>query len=126
MAKAGSDGVTAADGGRRDWTSKGSLVCEEIDRALFTLPVGQLSPTIIEGPTGFHIIRVTQREDVTVTQFLDAQAEIRKKIVRQRSEKQFDEYMAKLKARTPVWTIFDAPAGQQQMATPPNRPEYRR
>ena len=25
VAKAGSDGVTAADGGRRDWTTKGSL-----------------------------------------------------------------------------------------------------
>ena len=54
VAKAGSDGVTAAAGGQRDWTNKGSLACQELDRALFGLPVGQLSP-IIEGPTGFHI-----------------------------------------------------------------------
>ncbi len=123
VAMAGSDGVTAANGGRRDWTSKGSLVCKEIDRALFSLPVGQLSP-IIEGPNGFHIVRVTQRDDVSLTLFLDAQAEIRKKIIRQRSEKQFDEYMTKLKARTPVWTVFDARPGEQQMARP-ERPERR-
>ena len=35
-------------GGRRDWTTKGAW-CQELDRALFGLPIGQLSP-IIEGP----------------------------------------------------------------------------
>ena len=41
---------------------QGRLVCEALDQALFTLPVGKLSP-IIEGPTGFHIVRVTEREE---------------------------------------------------------------
>jgi parvulin-like peptidyl-prolyl isomerase len=117
VAKAGSDGVTTSDGGRRDWTGKGSLICQEIDQTLFALPVGKLSP-IVEGPAGFHIVRVTQREDLSVTPFLDAQVDIRKKIIRQRSEKQFDEYMAKLKTRTPVWTIFDAQPNEPQLARP--------
>jgi foldase protein PrsA len=108
VAKVGSDGVEAADGGRRDWTTKGSLACEELDRALFGLPVGTLSP-IIEGPNGFHIIRVTQREEPVVTPFLDTQKDIREKIVKERSEKQLREYLAKLEAHTPVWTVFDGP-----------------
>ena len=51
VARRGSGGPTASEGGQRRWTTKGSLVCKELDRALFSLPVGQLSP-IIEGPNG--------------------------------------------------------------------------
>jgi hypothetical protein len=105
VAQKGSDGVEAPKGGRRDWTSKGSL-CSELDQALFSLPIGQLSP-IIKGPTGFHILRVTEREDAAITPFLEAQVAIRDKIVKQRSAKQLHEYLAKLHARTPVKTIFD-------------------
>jgi parvulin-like peptidyl-prolyl isomerase len=108
VAKASSDGATAADGGQRDWTSKGALVCADLDQALFSLQVGQLSP-IIEGPTAFHIIRVTAREETTVKPFFEAQVAIKKKITDQRSEKQDREYMAKLETRTPVWTKFDDP-----------------
>ena len=117
VAKAGSDGAEAAKGGQRAWTDKGALVCQALDTALFNLPVGQLSP-IIEGDHGFHIIRVTDREPEAVKPFLEAQVEIKKKIAEQRSQKQFREYMAKLQARTPVWTIFDSPANAPQTATP--------
>ncbi len=106
VAKRGSGGLTAAEGGGREWTVKGSLVSKELDQAIFTLPIGQISP-IIEGPTGLHIIRVTAREPERVTPFRDAQVEIREKIVKEQREKQFAEYMAKLEAQTPVWTIFD-------------------
>ena len=106
VARQGSDAVEAAQGGRRDWTPKGNLACKELDRALFSLPIGQLSP-IIEGPTGFHIIRVVERQDVTVAEFLDAQVSIREKIIQDRRMKQLKDFFAKLKARTPVKTIFD-------------------
>ena len=117
VARARSDGVTASDGGRRDWTSKGALVCEKLDQALFSLPVGQLSP-IIEGPTGFHIVRITRREDVTVRPFLEAQVDIKQKIKQERSEQKLRDYLAKLETRTPVWTIYDRGAEKTQTATP--------
>lgn len=106
VAKAGSDGLAAADGGRCRWTSQGALACQQLDAALFTLPVGQLSP-IIESTKGYHIIRVTDRELEVVKPFLQAQVDIKKKIADQRSQKQFREYLAKLQARTPVWNIFE-------------------
>jgi hypothetical protein len=34
--------------------------------------------------------------------------------------------MAKLEARTPVWTIFDDDAAKSQMATPPQQQPLRR
>ena len=123
VAKAGSDGPTATKGGAWDWTIKGSLRCQEIDTALFTLPIGQLSP-IIKDPNGYHIVRATARQDARVAPFLDAQVDIREKIIKQRSDKQVQDYLAKLKARTPVSTIFD---GQNDPnAALSNRPELRR
>jgi hypothetical protein len=112
VARAGSDGIEAAQGGKRDWTVKGALACQALDAAVFSLPVGQLSP-IIEGDTGFHIIRVTRRDPVIVKPFAEAQAEIKKKIVQQRTNKQINDYLAKLQGRTPVWTVFDAPTTAQ-------------
>jgi len=109
VAKKSSDGVTASAGGRWDWTSKGSLMSKEIDEALFTLPVGQLSP-ILRSENYFQIIRVTEREEAGIAPFLDAQVEIREKIVRQRFEKQRNEYLAKVAAKIPITTIYDAPA----------------
>ncbi len=121
VAKARSDGATAAEGGRRDWTSKGSLVCAALDQALFTLPVGQLSP-IIEGPTGFHIVRVTAREETAIRPFLEAQVNIKKNISNAQSKKEFKDYMAKLEARTPVWTKYDNDRPDAQTAARPQEP----
>jgi peptidyl-prolyl cis-trans isomerase SurA len=125
VAKGGSDGITASSGGQKDWTNKGSLVCKELDQALFGLPVGTLSP-IIEGPTGFHIVRVTCREPEKVTPFRDAQVEIKKKIIDKSVEKQYREYLSKVGAKTPVWTIFDLDASnksdREQMANRQREP----
>jgi parvulin-like peptidyl-prolyl isomerase len=115
VARAGSDGATAADGGQRPWTTKGALACQAMDEALFRLPIGQLS-LILESPQGYHIVRVTRREDAAVKDFLDAQVEIKEKIVQQRSEKQLKEY---LETKTPVWTIFDSDINHPQLARRP-------
>jgi parvulin-like peptidyl-prolyl isomerase len=126
VAKAASDGPTANKGGFWDWTIKGSLVCKDIDKAIFDLPVGQLSP-IIQGPNGFHIVRVTAREDAKVAPFLDAQVDIREKIVKQRSEKQLRAYLAKLEAHTPVSSIFDGQDDpNEQMSQRSGGTDYRR
>ncbi len=107
VAREGSDGATAPDGGQRPWTHKGALACQAVDQALFNLPLGQLSP-ILESPRGFYIIRVTRREDAQVKAYRDAQVDIKDKIAKQRSDKQLKDYLDKLEAKTPTWTIFDS------------------
>ncbi len=121
VAKRQSDGVTAAAGGLHDWTTQGSLVFEEVDRALFTLPVGQLSP-IIESSKGCHIIRVVEREPAHITPFTEAQVEIRPKIREQRGKHQLKQYVAKLRESIPVWTAFDDAAGDEQVTSRPQPP----
>ena len=127
VAKAGSDGSTAGSGGQWERTSKGSLTNERVDAVLFSpdFPVNQMS-RIIEGDKGYHIVRVTERKVAEVAPFLKAQVDIREKIIKERSEKQYREYIATLEARTPVWTIYDSKDGTLQLATPQSLQPTRR
>jgi len=122
VAKTKSQSFNAASGGLNDWTSQGSLRSEAIDRALFSLPVGRMSQ-ILEDEDGFHIVRVVDRHPLLRKPFEDVQPEIKKKIKQDRSEKQRKDYLAKLRERTPVWTIWDEPAagnnsGDANIASP--------
>ncbi len=120
-AKNGSDGITAHEGGVRNWTTKGSLISEEIDRAIFSLPVGALGP-IVQSKRGFHIVRVIEREDAHRTPFFEVQRKIRKTIKRQQETQGRKKYLAELGRQSKIWTIFDKPALQaDRRGTPDER-----
>lgn len=106
VAKSGSHGFTADQGGAHDWTTRNSLKSKVIDDALFSLPVSQLSP-IIESENGYHIIRIVERQDAGVVPFRDAQKEIKEKIIKDRKTKAQEEYLKKLRQDARVWTVFD-------------------
>jgi hypothetical protein len=110
VAKDRSEGPTAATGGGFDWTSRGSLASKRLDEAIFSLPVGQLS-TIIEDDSALHIVRVTERQEAGRTSFVESQDEIRRNLRDERRQKSMDDYLARLRERTPVWTIFDGADG---------------
>jgi len=107
VAKSASDGATAHEGGKWDWTHRDSLDSKTINDALFSLPVNQLSP-ILEAADGYHIVRVLGRQELTTTSFLDAQKEIKEKIEKERFEKRYQEYVEGLRTKFPIWTVFDA------------------
>jgi hypothetical protein len=115
IATAHSQDISSTDGGVHTWTNKDSLVSTVLDEALFTLPVGQLSQ-ILEDKRGFHIIRVIERDDLTVTPFTDTQAEIKKKIREERVNDKRQEYKNKLRKKIPVWNIFEEAAGVATVA----------
>lgn len=106
VAKSKSEGPTASQGGLRDWTSQGSLTSEVLDRALFGLPVGELSP-ILEEDNVMHIVRVIQRQEAERTPFIEAQVEIREKIRKEREAVAREAFLARLRREIPVWTAFD-------------------
>lgn len=118
VAKAHSDGATASQGGQRDWTNEGSLVSKELDRAIFTLPVGSLSP-IIEEPSGLTIVRVVERQNAGKTSFLDAQTEIKKQIRKERENDTRSEFLDELQAKARIWNIFDEPGAEAMFASGP-------
>ncbi len=108
VAREMSTGVDADLGGQHDWTTQGSLVSHVLDHAIFTLPIGRLS-TVLQDETGFHIVRVIERREAGKIPFLEAQVGIRDKIKEERREQKIQEYLAKLKRETFVWTLFDEP-----------------
>ncbi len=110
IAKARSDGFTAASGGAFDWTTQGSLAAKQIDAAVFQLPVGRLSQ-IIETDRGYHIIRVVERKDAGRKSFEETQSEIKKKLKDQNLDRQVKTYLDNLKKKTPIWTIYDNQPG---------------
>lgn len=101
VAKASSHGFKAANGGKYDWTTKGSLASQEIDEFIFSAPVGDLSD-IIETKIGFHIVRVIERTDASRTPFLEAQTAIKKQIQSAQSAEAYREHLAKIKKQIPV------------------------
>ncbi|MFM8708253.1 MAG: hypothetical protein ACKOHK_09260, partial [Planctomycetia bacterium] len=54
-----------------------------------------------------HIVRVIERADAGRTPFIEAQVGIRGKLLDERRKREMEEYLAAVRARTPVWTIFD-------------------
>ncbi|MFM8413176.1 MAG: peptidyl-prolyl cis-trans isomerase [Planctomycetota bacterium] len=116
VAKSRSEGPTASQGGGFDWTNQGSLASKTLDEAIFSLPVGELS-AILEDGEMLHIVRVIERKPAGRTPFLEAQVGIREELMMERRKAASDEYLAKLRARTPVWTVFDDPAGSAARPT---------
>lgn len=106
VAKAKSHGFTAADGGLHPLTTHGALKCEELNVALATLEIGQLSDGI-ESELGFHIVRVLRREAAGRTPFTEAQAKIRETLQREQKEVLFLAEIAEIRKAARVWTVFD-------------------
>jgi hypothetical protein len=105
VAQAKSDGVTAKKGGEYDWTTKGALQCKEIDDALFSLQVGQMSP-ILDSGAMFHIVRVLERKEAGRRPYTEVQAEIRDKLKERRFQVEVEEYLARLRSEARIWTEF--------------------
>ena len=116
VATSRSEGPTASQGGSFDWTTQRSLASKKLDEAIFSLPIGELS-AIIEDGESLHIVRVIEREAAGRTPFLDAQVGIREELVIEKRRQASDDYLAKLRARTPVWTVFDDPTGSASQPT---------
>ena len=115
IAKQKSHGFTAQAGGTHDWTTKGALRSEEINKSLFSLQLGQLS-NVIETERGFHIVRVLERQDAGRTPFTEAQASIRKSLGKDQQKGLAQAEVAKLRKKSRVWTLFDGDISGPQMS----------
>ena len=108
VAKRDSHGFTAHRGGEFDWTTKGSLVNKTIEEAIFLLPPNQLSD-LIETDSGVHIVRVVEREEASVTPFLEAQTEIKEGLLAEKREDSLKGHIEKLRKKIPVEMHVEPP-----------------
>jgi parvulin-like peptidyl-prolyl isomerase len=80
---------------------KGDLA-EALDKAAFTVPVGEVSP-VIEAGYGFHILKIDARTDEALKPFNEVQAEIETKIQNERFAAEYKNYMKKAWAEATIW-----------------------
>jgi parvulin-like peptidyl-prolyl isomerase len=120
VAKARSQDISAEEGGRHDWTTKNSLRSERLDEAIFSLPVGAMS-RIIEDEDGYHIVRVTARDEFRRAPFNEAQPTIKERMMAGAQNRNMNKYLEKLRETMPVWNRFDDPEGALA-ARPPAAP----
>ena len=94
----------AREGGSMGTIEKGRIR-PELERAVFTLDVGELSD-IVETPVGFHIVTVDERITTSYKPLNEVNESIKKAIMLEKESKAFDEMYEKLKKKAKV-EIFE-------------------
>lgn len=100
VAKAVSQGPTAADGGKRVTEPKASAA-PAVNAALETLVPGQVS-AVLEGPGGFYVVRVDERRAAGPAPFPDVQKQVFAAWFEENFERELDSYLKKLRSQTIV------------------------
>lgn len=90
-----SEGPNAARGGRLGLVRQGELL-PAIEQALAPLPIGGIT-NVIEIADGFHILRVDDKKPRQFRPYEEVKAEIRSLVFQQKSEDQYQTWMADLK-----------------------------
>jgi parvulin-like peptidyl-prolyl isomerase len=103
VAKRSSHGSRAAQGGVYDWVTQGSLKNENLDAAIFAIPLNRLS-NAIEDSDGFRIVEVLEREPERIVPFEEAQDKIREVLSTQRAKQAKDQLVETLKRKTSIWS----------------------
>lgn len=110
VAKKYSDASTKNDGGVWGWSKEGSLKNKELEKTLWSLPVGLIGgPVKVDGET--QVVRVMEREPAGRQPFHEVQKEIEDKITNSRRKNASDAVLKDLKSRAEIITIFDDQPG---------------
>lgn len=125
VAKKKSQEPFASRGGVHQWTTRGSLASITIEDKLYSLPPNEMSE-VIEDESGFHIVRVLEREDAGVRSLPEVQDEIRDEIKKRKVQEASERVVESMRKRVPVWTIFpDDVEGSLQLAQVPAVPDFK-
>ena len=115
LARSVSNGPTASKGGVYVDMQPGSYGIPVVNDELDRLPTGQVS-RVLEAPSSFHIIRVDSRREKGPLRFDEVQVQIRDLVFKEKFERVFVEYLAKLRSRTLIRTMFDNTASDPELA----------
>jgi len=96
LAKANSDGPSAARGGDLDFFPRGQMV-PPFDKAAFELEVGKVSD-IVETRFGYHIIKVTDHKEAGTVSFEQAKNSLIRQLTQRKQAEFANKYIDSLKA----------------------------
>lgn len=107
LARQHSKGPAAADGGMIGWIERGRLI-PEIEKAVFPLQPGQLSP-VVKSSLGYHVFRLEERRAVQTKPIAEVQSQIRNTLFQEKFQQRYREWMTKLRDRAYI-TVKTAPS----------------
>jgi parvulin-like peptidyl-prolyl isomerase len=114
LARNESDGLTSSrNNGGLMQTTPGSYAVENINKALDSLPIGQLSE-VIEGPDSFHILKVENRRPAGPASFEEILDTIKPMLERKRGQEEQAAFLKKLKSNAIITLYLNK--------TDPNKP----
>src|SRR5699024_9620081 len=88
------DTGSASEGGDLGWLSQGTLP-QELDQAIFSLKVGEISD-VIEGADGYHIFKIVDTEPEEIQSFAEVREKIVDEVVEQLAADQFADMATQL------------------------------
>jgi parvulin-like peptidyl-prolyl isomerase len=112
-----SDGGTKSKGGDLGVVAKGELAAD-IDKAVFSLPVGAVSDPI-QTKFGWHLVKVLEKAPVSYKPFAEVKADLLKREQDTQFQKKLAEYLEKLKRDA---VIRVNPEAQAYFTPPPPPP----
>lgn len=116
VAERESDGPNKSRGGLWE-TTPGSYAIPAVNDALAKLPPKQISP-ILEAPSSFHVVRVESRRPAGPATFAEVQDVIRRKLREQTHTREAGAYLAKLRKKTLITSIFDDTESAPRLSRP--------
>jgi peptidyl-prolyl cis-trans isomerase C len=120
------DKVSGAKGGDLGTIERGTMV-PEFEKAAYALKVGEVSAPV-KTRFGFHIIRVTRREERPAAPLSQVREELQQRLLGERQQTAFDAFVEGLRQHAtvevqeqllPIAAPGAAPAGPDLPATPP-------
>lgn len=117
VAKQFSDGPKRETGGIWDWTKQGSLADEQVERALFEIPVGKISQPL-ETSSALVLVRVIERRDAGFVPFDEVQDKINNKLQSESRRDAAQNVIKELNNTATIWTIFDKKTGSSAPSAP--------
>ncbi len=118
-----SNGATAKKGGEWEWTKKGSVAWENVDEALFSMEVGEISDPL-QTPQGYQIVQVVDRKDAGRRPFDEVHDEISESIRKEQFRSAAGTTIDTLVEQADVKLIFgETPADESAGVVPAGREE---
>jgi len=100
LARARSEGPSAADGGDLGWFKRGVMV-PAFEKAAFTLPEGGVSEPVRTN-FGWHVLKVEERRAVAAASYEEMRPKLEGKLLQEKTEKFLDQYVQELRQKANI------------------------
>jgi peptidyl-prolyl cis-trans isomerase SurA len=100
LARARSEGSSAAEGGELGWFKRGVMV-PAFERVAFTLKEGEVSEPVRTN-FGWHVLKVEEKRSVAATSYEEMRSKLEAKLYQEKTDKFLEQYVAELRQKANV------------------------